>query len=98
LNGLIAIFYDWSRIVARYFACLALATRIVVGWVLRWSGWAELQSAAQYAAPVGGGWDQRASAASVTNSQCRPKLLSESEGIGICAARRQHCSHMDSSL
>ena len=29
MNGLIAVFYDWSRIVARYFACLALATRIV---------------------------------------------------------------------
>jgi hypothetical protein len=98
MNGLITVIHDWSRIVAGYFACLApFATRIVVGWVLRWSGWPKLQSAAHRAATVGSEWDKRASAASVTNSQCRPKSLRESKGSRTCAPRRRDCSHMNAS-
>jgi putative oxidoreductase len=43
MNTLITIFYDWSRIVAGYFAWAApLAGRITVGWVFLWSGWQKL--------------------------------------------------------
>ena len=44
MNGLITVFYDWSRIVAGHFTWLApLTVRIVVGWVFLWSGWEKLQ-------------------------------------------------------
>ncbi|MDI1282821.1 MAG: DoxX family protein [Reyranella sp.] len=43
MNAVITIFYDWSRIVAGYFAWAApLAGRITVGWVFLWSGWQKL--------------------------------------------------------
>ncbi len=43
MNAVITIFYDWSRIVAGYFAWAApLAARITVGWVFLWSGWQKL--------------------------------------------------------
>ena len=44
MNAVITVFYDWSRIVAGYFAWAGpLAVRIVVGWVFLWSGWEKLQ-------------------------------------------------------
>src|SRR5215469_11004960 len=43
MNALVIVFYDWSRIVAGWFAWLApLAARITVGWVFLWSGWTKL--------------------------------------------------------
>ena len=43
MNAVITVFYDWSRIVADYFAWAGpLAVRIVVGWVFLWSGWTKL--------------------------------------------------------
>ena len=43
MNAVITVFYDWSRIVAGYFAWAGpLAVRIVVGWVFLWSGWQKL--------------------------------------------------------
>ncbi len=44
MNMFVTVFYDWSRIVARYFTWVApLAVRVVVGWVFLWSGWEKLQ-------------------------------------------------------
>ena len=44
MNAVITVFYDWSRIVAGWFAWAGpLAVRIVVGWVFLWSGWEKLQ-------------------------------------------------------
>ena len=44
MNAVITVFYDWSRIVAGWFAWAGpLAVRIVVGWVFLWSGWTKLQ-------------------------------------------------------
>jgi putative oxidoreductase len=44
MNTLVTVFYDWSRIVAGWFAWAApLAARITVGWVFLWSGWEKLQ-------------------------------------------------------
>jgi putative oxidoreductase len=44
MNAVITVFYDWSRVIAGYFAWAApLAVRIVVGWVFLWSGWGKLQ-------------------------------------------------------
>ena len=43
MNAFATVFYDWSRIVAGYFAWAGpLAVRIVVGWVFLWSGWTKL--------------------------------------------------------
>ncbi len=43
MNLLITILYDWSRVVAGYFAWAGpLAVRIVVGWVFMWTGWQKL--------------------------------------------------------
>src|SRR5258708_40194664 len=44
MNAVIAVFYDWSKVIAGYFTWAApLAVRIVVGWVSLWSGWEKLQ-------------------------------------------------------
>jgi putative oxidoreductase len=44
MSTFITVFYDWSRIVAGYFAWAGpLVVRIVVGWVFLWSGWEKLQ-------------------------------------------------------
>jgi hypothetical protein len=56
------------------------------------------QSVAHRAVTAVEAWHQRVSPASVTKSQCRPNPLCESEGSRTCGARRQYCSHMDSSL
>jgi putative oxidoreductase len=43
MNAFVTVFYDWSRVVAGWFAWVApLAARIVVGWVFLWSGWTKL--------------------------------------------------------
>ena len=43
MNTFITVFYDWSRIVAGWFAWAGpLAVRIVVGWVFLWTGWQKL--------------------------------------------------------
>jgi len=45
MNAVITVFYDWSRLVAGYFAWAGpLAVRIVVGWVFLWSGWTKLHA------------------------------------------------------
>jgi putative oxidoreductase len=45
MNAVITVFYDWSRIVAGWFAWAGpLAVRIVVGWVFLWSGWTKLNA------------------------------------------------------
>jgi len=44
MNAVITVFYDWSRVIAGWFAWAGpLAVRIVVGWVFLWSGWEKLQ-------------------------------------------------------
>src|SRR5260370_15964249 len=44
MNAVIAVFYDWSKVIAGYFTWAApLAVRIVVGWAFLWSGWGKLQ-------------------------------------------------------
>ena len=45
MNVVMTVFYDWSRIVAGWFAWAApLAARLVVGWVFLWTGWGKLQA------------------------------------------------------
>jgi putative oxidoreductase len=44
MNAFATVFYDWSRVIAGYFAWAGpLAVRIVVGWTFLWSGWEKLQ-------------------------------------------------------
>jgi putative oxidoreductase len=45
MNLFATVFYDWSRVVAGYFAWAApLAVRITVGWVFLWTGWQKLNA------------------------------------------------------
>ena len=45
MNLFATVFYDWSRLIAGWFAWAApLAVRIVVGWVFLWSGWEKLHA------------------------------------------------------
>ena len=45
MNAVVTVLYDWSRIVASYFAWAGpLAARITVGWVFLWSGWGKLHA------------------------------------------------------